>query len=117
MNDQWYAPLITSLLGLGLFWILTTPLVGAIVYPRRLSLPWFMRWSHARFPTSLSGWHRAYVVVGNLVLEVFPIGIWWAGDVAGGPLRLPSEILVATLSVLWILLLLRSVEAGDTNSR
>ena len=106
MTDSWwYSPAICCVLGLGLFWILTTSLVGAIVCPIRLRLPPWMSWSYARFPEVLGPYHRIYVFAGNLVLEAFPLIVWRAGWVPSSPLWLPSLAAEVGMASGWVMLL------------
>jgi membrane-bound metal-dependent hydrolase YbcI (DUF457 family) len=106
LNSQWYTPGATCIVGLGLFLMVTTPLVGAAVYPRRLRLPRLLRWSYVRFPDVLAPYHRVYLVVVGLLLEAFPAAVWAVGWTAGSPLSLPSLGAELGLSLGWVLLLL-----------
>jgi hypothetical protein len=106
LSSQLYAPGVTCVVGLGLFVIVTTPLVGAVVYPRRLRLPRLLRWSYSRFPLVLGPYRRVYLVAVSLLLEAFPAAVWVAGWTPGSPLSLPSVGAEVGLSLGWVFLLL-----------
>jgi hypothetical protein len=94
MNDQAYGPVLACLLGVGLFWAVTTPLAGALFYPRRLGLPPWMRWISTPTPEVMGPYHRNYIIVGSLILEAFPVSLWVLAyahyETTGSPMLLPS---------------------------